>query len=69
MKIGLHIGKFDWPYEKIIEIYKEVKKRFENIGWKEESSKLIGSIKYYKEKLEKDKKLREIEEKKLIKEL
>jgi len=30
---------------------------------------LIDSIKYYKEKLEKDKKFREIEEKKLIKEL
>jgi hypothetical protein len=59
----------DCPYEKIIEIYKEVKKRFENIGWKEESSKLIDSIRYYKEKLEKDKKLREIEEKKLTKEL
>jgi len=68
IKMGsiLHL---DCPYEKIIEIYKEVKKRFENIGWKEESSKLIDSIKYYKEKLEKDKKLREIEEKKLIKEL
>ncbi|MBA7536011.1 hypothetical protein ES705_28273 [subsurface metagenome] len=59
----------DCAYEKIIEIYKEVKKRFENIGWKEESSKLIDSIRYYKEKLEKDKKLREIEEKKLTKEL
>ena len=68
IKMGsiLHL---DCPYEKIIEIYKEVKKKFENIGWKEESSKLIDSIKYYKEKLEKDKKLREIEEKKLIKEL
>ena len=55
----------DCPYERIIEIYKEVKKRFESIGWKEESSKLIDSIRYYKEKLEKDNKLREIEEKKL----
>ena len=63
------ILNLDCPYEKIIEIYKEVKKRFENIGWKEESSKLIDSIRYYKEKLEKDKKFREIEEKKLIKEL
>ncbi len=54
----------DCPYEKIIEIYKEVKKRFENIGWKEESRKLIDSIRYYNDKLEKDKRLREIEEKK-----
>ena len=65
----ISILHLDCPYEKIIEIYKEVKKRFENIGWKEESSKLIDSIRYYKEKLEKDKKLREIEEKKLTKEL
>ena len=62
----LHV---DCPYEKIIEIYKEVKKRFQNIGWKEESSKLIDSISYYKVRLKKDKKLREIEEKKLTKEL
>jgi len=54
----------DCPYEKIIEIYKEVKKRFENIGWKEESRKLINSIRYYNDKLEKDKRLREIEERK-----
>jgi len=54
----------DCPYEKIIEIYEEVKKRFESIGWKEESSKLIDSIEYYNNKLEKDKKLREIEAKK-----
>ena len=65
----ISILHLDCPYEKIIEIYKEVKKRFENIGLKEESSKLIDSIRYYKEKLEKDKKLREIEEKKLTKEL
>ena len=64
-----NILHLDCSYEKIIEIYKEVKNRFESIGWKEESSKLIESIRYYKEKLEKDKKLREIEEKKLTKEL
>jgi len=58
----------DCPYEKIIEIYKEVVKRFESIGWKEESSKLIDSIEYYNDKLEKDKRLREIEERKLAKE-
>jgi len=58
----------DCPYEKIIEIYKEVVKRFESIGWKEESSKLIDSIRYYNDKLKKDKRLREIEERKLAKE-
>ena len=65
MDIILHL---DCLYEKIIEIYKEVKKRFESIGWKEESNKLIDSIRYYNDKLEKDKRLREIEERKLAKE-
>ncbi|MFX1573697.1 MAG: hypothetical protein ACFFB0_13185 [Promethearchaeota archaeon] len=59
-----NVLQFDCPYEKIIEIYKKAKKRFENIGWKEESLKLKDSIRYYKDKLEKDKKLREIEERK-----
>ncbi len=58
----------DCPYEKIIEIYKEVVKRFEGIGWREESSKLVDSIEYYNNKFEKDKRLREIEERKLAKE-
>ncbi len=55
-----NILHLDCPYEKIIEIYREVKKRFESIGWKEESNKLIDSIRYYKEK-----KLRKIESKKI----
>jgi len=54
----------DCPYEEIREIYNEVKKKFERIGWKEESSKMNDSIRYYKDKLEKDKRLREIEERK-----
>jgi len=58
------ILQLDSPYEKIIEIYKKAKKRFENIGWKEESHKLIDSIRYYNDKLEKDKRFREIEERK-----
>jgi len=58
----------DCPYEKIIEIYKEVEKRFKSIGWKEEASKLFDSIEYYNDKLEKDKILREFEKRKLTKE-
>ncbi len=54
----------DCPYEKIIEIYKKAEKKLENIGWKEESSKLFDSIEYYNDKLKKDKRLREIEAKK-----
>ena len=59
--IILHL---DCPYEKIIEIYEEAEKKFESIGWKEESSKLFDSIEYYNAKLKKDKRLREIEAKK-----
>jgi len=57
----------DCPYEKIIEIYKNAQKEFRNIGWKEVSSKLFDSIEYYNDKLEKDNRLREIEERKLNK--
>ncbi len=62
-----NILSLDCPYEKVIKIYKEAKKKFESIGWREESNKLIGSIRFYMEKLVKDKKLRDIEAKKLIK--
>ncbi|KKN45274.1 hypothetical protein LCGC14_0684810, partial [marine sediment metagenome] len=53
------------PYEKIIDIYREARKRFEKINWKEESTKLLDSIEFYKEKLEKDKKIRSLEAEKV----
>ncbi|MFX1457066.1 MAG: hypothetical protein ACFFDB_16950 [Promethearchaeota archaeon] len=49
------------PYEEIIRIYREAKKKFEEIGWLEESMKLINTIKFYKEKQESDNKLRALE--------
>ncbi|MFX1316581.1 MAG: hypothetical protein ACFE9T_12010 [Promethearchaeota archaeon] len=55
------ILKFDCPYDEIIEIYRNAKKNFEEIGWTEEANKLVSSINYYKEKLEKDKKIRVLE--------
>lgn len=58
---------FKSPYETIIEIYKDAIKRFEDIGWKDESAKLLNSIKYYEEKIEKDRKLRKIELEKIRK--
>ncbi|MFX1370821.1 MAG: hypothetical protein ACFFCE_03100, partial [Promethearchaeota archaeon] len=62
-EIKLKAGIFDYeaPYEKIIEIYRKARKRFEEIDWKEESAKLIDTINYYKEKLEQDKKFRALE--------
>ncbi|MHA1930928.1 MAG: hypothetical protein ACW96X_00215, partial [Promethearchaeota archaeon] len=56
-------GIFDQepPYDEILNIYREARKKFEEIGWIEESMKLINTIKFYKEKHEKDDKLRALE--------
>ncbi len=59
------ILKHECPYREIIEIYRDAKKSFEKIGWTEEASKLISSINFYKEKLEKDMKLRGLETSKI----
>ncbi|MHA2009405.1 MAG: hypothetical protein ACXABO_14540 [Promethearchaeota archaeon] len=59
------ILQLNCPYQKIIDIYKEAKERLNSIGWEEESHKLMDSISYYNDKLKKDKKLREIERKKI----
>ncbi|MHA1293527.1 MAG: hypothetical protein ACTSQJ_12790, partial [Promethearchaeota archaeon] len=56
------------PYQEIIEIVREAKKKLENIGWKDEASKLINTIKHYRKKKEKDDKLRELEAKKMLQE-
>jgi hypothetical protein len=67
LKLKGGIFDFESPYEKIIEIYREARKNFEEIDWKEESAKLIDTINYYKEKLAKDKKIRAIEAEKVKK--
>ncbi|MFW9874181.1 MAG: hypothetical protein ACFFG0_13830, partial [Candidatus Thorarchaeota archaeon] len=56
---------YDSPYEKAISNYNEAKKLFQEIGWNDEAGRLINTIKFYKEKKEKDEKLREIEKRKL----
>ena len=60
-------GVFDYeaPYEKVIEIYREARKQFEKINWKEESEKLKNTINFYKDKLAKDKKIRALEAEKV----
>ncbi|MFX1395304.1 MAG: hypothetical protein ACFFAH_17330, partial [Promethearchaeota archaeon] len=55
------------PYEKVIEIYREARKKFEKIGWEEQAANLVNTINYYKEKLESDKKLRALEREKIEK--
>jgi len=56
---------YESPYEKAIANYNEAKKLFQEIGWNDEAGRLINTIKFYKEKKEKDEKLRDIEKKKL----
>ena len=67
IKIKGGVFDFEAPYEKIIEIYRNARKRFEEIGWKEESAKLIETIKFYKEKLAKDNNIRALEAEKVKK--
>ena len=64
---GGGILSYESPYNRIIDVYREAKRKFENIGWTDEANKLIGSINYYKVKQEKDEKLRELEKNKAIK--
>jgi len=65
MKIQSGIFDYDNPYDKIIEIYRDARIEFEKIGWKEESIKLLETIKYYNEKKEQDKKIRTSEAEKI----
>ena len=62
------ILQLNCPYDEIIEIYRDIMKKFELIGWKEESNKLSDSIRFYQVKVVHDKGLREIEERKLARE-
>ncbi len=65
MKIQSGIFDYDNPYDKIIEIYRDARIEFEKIGWKEESIKLLETIKYYNEKKVQDKKIRTSEAEKI----
>ncbi|MFX1410749.1 MAG: hypothetical protein ACFFA6_10370, partial [Promethearchaeota archaeon] len=49
------------PYPEIIEIYKQIREKVYTRGWKEQAEIYTNQIKIYQEKLEKDKKLLEIE--------
>jgi len=67
-EIEIKQGNFpECPYEDIIKMYRSARQIFEDVGWKDQSSNLIGSINHYKEKLEKDKKLRALEAEKIEK--
>ncbi|MFX1317294.1 MAG: hypothetical protein ACFE9T_15635 [Promethearchaeota archaeon] len=55
------------PYPEIIEIYENIMQTLIDFGWNEQAMIFNEQIKFYQEKLEKDKKLREIENQKLQK--
>ncbi len=61
LKIKEGVFEQEPPYEEILKMYREARKSFEEIGWMEESMKLLNTIKFYKEKLEKDMRLRSLE--------
>ena len=67
LKVKSGVFDYEAPYEKIINIYRDARKRFEEINWKEESAKLIDTIKFYREKLAQDKKMRVLEAEKVKK--
>ncbi|MFW9950129.1 MAG: hypothetical protein ACFFKA_08390, partial [Candidatus Thorarchaeota archaeon] len=68
MKKALKEGKFieESPYIEVIEIYTKIRKLMLEKGWTEQGLVYTNQIKVYQEKLDKDKKLREIEDKKKI---
>ena len=69
MKKALKKGKLieDSPYLEIIEIYTSVRKKILEKGWTKQGLIYTNQIKIYQDKLEKDKKLREIESEKVKK--
>jgi hypothetical protein len=66
INIRQNILDYECPYEKVIEIYREAKKKLEEFGWKEEAAKLLNPIRHYQEKLASDKKLRTFEKEKKV---
>jgi len=69
LKKGLKNGKLieKSPFNKIIEIYNQIRDSVIKKGWKDQILIYTNQIKIYQEKLEKDKKLREIESEKVKK--
>ena len=70
-EIGIKKGEFDLqcPYPQIIEIYDEIRKKVYTRGWQGEAEVYSNQIRIYREKLQNDIKLRELEEEKQKKQL
>ncbi|MHA2282026.1 MAG: hypothetical protein ACXAC5_14380 [Promethearchaeota archaeon] len=65
LSIKTDVLMYESPYDKAISKYQDAQKMFQKIGWGEEASRLINTIKFYKDRKEKDEKLRQLEKKKL----
>ena len=65
-EFAIRQGKFEeiCPYQEIINIYNEAILKLEEKGWFDQANMYSRQINFYKEKLENDKKLREIESQK-----
>jgi hypothetical protein len=68
-ELAIKRGQFDieCPYDEIVESYKEIRKKVLVRGWQEEAEIYSNQVKLYMEKLEKDKRLRELEAQKVKK--
>ncbi|MBD3212645.1 MAG: hypothetical protein GF311_08550 [Candidatus Lokiarchaeota archaeon] len=56
-----NILDYEPPYEEVIDLYKDAKQKFQQVGWEREAEKLNESISYYSKKLEEDKLLKKRE--------
>ena len=68
-EFSIRKGKFEEepPYEKIIDIYKEIREMLLNKGWKSQAMIYYDQIKLYEGKVENDRRLRETEVQKELK--
>jgi hypothetical protein len=67
LNLKIEVLSLESPYEKAISLYKEARTIFQKNGWDNEASRLINTIKFYKDKWERDEKLRVLERIKLEK--
>ncbi|MFX1339227.1 MAG: hypothetical protein ACFFDK_11510, partial [Promethearchaeota archaeon] len=68
LKLEKEILLYESPYEEAIILYRQARQIFQDNNWDNEANSLINTINFYKDKQEKDDKLREIEKNKAIRE-
>ncbi len=69
LKVEKNILQFESPYEEAIKLYRQARQIFQDNQWDNEANGLINTINYYKDKQEKDEKLRAFEKSKAEREI